>query len=133
MIDFKTETHFTPEAVQIAAEKGNFNSLGHAAASISKDAKQSVKRAAQDKPSRPGTPPHTHRRVFYRRAIRFDVDKQKQEAVIGFMHSIIGTTGATHEFGLTIDGTNFPERPTIGPALDRQAARLGNNWRGYFY
>ena len=116
--------------VHKAVDKANFKSLGHAAASLRKAASKSIERAPQGEASQPGEPPHTHKRVFFRRALRFDVDKQKQQAVVGFMASVIGDVGAVHEFGEQRGDIDFPERPTLGPALDANASRLGSEWAG---
>lgn len=114
------------KAVQVAAEKANFENFRHAAASISKDIKSTLEKA--DGPSQPGTPPHTHRGAFLRRAVRYAANKDG--AVIGPMFSIVGGVGAAHEFGGTYRGEEYPARPFAGPALERAAPRLASNWRG---
>lgn len=116
------------KAIEAAVTKGNFESLRHAVASIRKDAAASVQKARAGIPSRPGDPPYTHRGAFYRRAIRWDVDKEQGEAIVGFRHSVIGDVGAVHEFGESREGTDYPERPTLWPALQRAAPRLTNFW-----
>jgi hypothetical protein len=124
------EAKIDPQAVLGPAKKGSYNSIRHAAASIRKEAIDSIEKVANKrKASEPGTPPHTHRKGWYKRALRFHA--HEDDAVIGFMHSVIGLTAQTHEFGLEEDDQRFyPERPTIGPALERMADRLLDEWRG---
>lgn len=128
MIDAKTEFHIRLDKLLRATGLANFQNLQHAAASLRKDAVSTIKR--RKGPSRPGEPPHTHRRVFYKRAIAFDVDRQREDAVVGFRYSVIGDVGHAHEFGASRGEADYPERPTIGPALVRSAGRLGNQWKG---
>ena len=116
--------------VKRAVDKGAFTNLGHAAASIRKSAAKSIKqRKDKDKSSPVGTAPFTHG-GFIRRALRFDVNKQKQEALIGFRFSVIGLVGRTHEFGEVEDGRDYPERPTLAPALEASIGRIAGQWQG---
>lgn len=128
---FGVRTGFTDKSrdVKRAVAEGNFRNLFHAAASLRKTAAGLIERAPAGVASAPGEPPHTHRGVFYRRALRFDVDKAKQDAVIGFRFSVIGDVGAVHEFGEERGGVDFPVRATIGPALDIGAPRIGGQWQ----
>ena len=83
MIGVEVKTEDQTKRVTDAAERAAFRNFGHAAARISKDAKESLVTA--EGPSPPGTPPHTHQGAFLRRAIRFDATKE--DAVIGPMAS----------------------------------------------
>jgi hypothetical protein len=112
--------------VEKAADKAQFRNFFHAAARIRKDAAASIERA--EGPSLPGQPPHTHRRVFLRRAWRFAADKEG--AVIGPRASIVGQAGAIHEFGGTFRGQEFPARPTALPALERNVNRFATDGEG---
>lgn len=117
------------EKVERAVAKLAFKNFRHAAASISKDAKASIEKAAEGEASAPGEPPHTHRGSFFKRAIRYDVNQDG--AVIGPTASVIGEElGPTHEFGQERGGVDFPERATMGPALERAIPRFGGSWRG---
>lgn len=109
-----------------AVGKAAFKNFSHAAARISKDAKASLETA--EGPSRPGSPPHTHRGAYLRRAVRFDADKQG--AVIGSMESMVGTAGSAHEHGGEYKGHQFPERPFMQPALERNTDRFAADWAG---
>lgn len=104
-----------------------FKNIIHAAASISKDAKRSIKRSAT--PGRPGSPPTT-RRGLLRRAIRFSANRQKQTAVIGPQASQVDQAATAHEFGGSYKGQDFPARPFMRPALERNLHRLGGQFTG---
>ena len=108
-----------------AASDASFRNFGHAAASISKDAKNSIEKSTDA--SAPGSPPHS-RRGLLKRAIRFAADKEG--AVIGPMFSQVGTSAEAHEFGSAYKGVDFPERPFMGPALERALPRFLGGWRG---
>lgn len=109
------------------AASATFRNLGHAAASIRKTAVASIVR--RKGPSSAGKPPHT-RRGHLRRAIRFDVTKSKQSAVIGPMASVVGESASAHEFGRVYKGTKFPERPFMGPSMISNLDRMAADWAG---
>lgn len=110
-----------------AAARATYRNLGHAAASIRKDAQASITKSAEASP--PGEPPHT-RRGQARRAILFAVERDKQSAVVGFAESRIGEAMSAHEHGGEYKGTEFPQRPTMGPALERNLDRFAADWAG---
>lgn len=112
--------------VEKETEKAQFRNFYHAAASISKTAKASVERA--EGPSDPGTPVHTHRRTYFRRAIRYAANKMG--AVIGPVASIVGGSARPHEFGEIYKGVKYPERPTMRPALEKSTQRFAGQWKG---
>lgn len=122
-VNVKTESTFG--AVRTAADRAAFRNLGHAAASISRDAKSTIEKSADA--SQPGKPPHS-RRGKLKRAIRFAYDKTS--AVIGPMFSSVGTSGEAHEFGRNYKGQKFPERPFMGPALERAKPRFARSFQG---
>jgi hypothetical protein len=113
--------------VKAAADRAAFRNLGHAAASLRKAAIESIE--TSDEPSAPGQPPHT-RSGHLPRAIRFDVDRAKQEAVIGPQASVVGESGAAHELGEEFHGQDFPERPYMFPALEDNLDRFASDWAG---
>lgn len=104
-----------------------FKNIGHAAASISKDAKASIRNRATA--SAPGTPPSSRRGLF-RRAIRYEVNRHTQSAVIGFIASQVGESARAHEFGGRYKGQDYPQRATMGPALERNLHRLPQQFAG---
>ena len=109
--------------VEKAVAEAAFKNFSHAAARIRKDAIASITKSSE--PSQPGSPPHTRKRQL-NRAILFSADKQS--AVIGPRHSVVGDAAQAHEFGGSFRGTDYPERPFMGPALDKNAARFGSDW-----
>lgn len=128
----KAKVKFTNKQreVQNAVDKGVFKNLGHMAASVRKMIVAVIGRAPKGSASPEGGPLYTHKGAFLRRAVRFDVDRQQEDAVIGFQASKVGDVAAVHEFGETRKGTRYPKRPTLGVALDKVAPRLGGVWQG---
>jgi len=125
---FRLKSKITDNTQQVAqaAEKAAFRNFGHAAASLRKQAAESIQKA--EGPSPVGTAPHTHKRQFLKRAFRYWRDKES--AIIGPRFSIVGDAAAAHEFGEDYKGTQFPERPFMGPLIEKNADRFADQWRG---
>lgn len=126
MIGLKVKIVDETKNVEKAVEKASFTNLGHAAASIRKKAIASIEKS--DKSSAAGSPPHT-RQGELRKSIAYDVEDQFA-AVIGPRASVVGESGAAHEFGGRYKGGDFPERPFMGPALEDSLDRFHESWRG---
>jgi hypothetical protein len=129
MFGMQAQFKATPKRVQKAAEKGAYRSFSHAAASIRKDARASIKRS--DTPGPPGGPVRSKRSRgggLAKRAILFKADKEG--AVIGFAASKIDQAMEVHEHGGRRGGAEFPQRPTMHPALERNLARFHREWKG---
>lgn len=130
--------HLTPQRILQPAKSATFRNLGHAAATIRKDAQASIEQA--EGPSPVGSPPHTHtggvtkkgkpRKGNLQRAIQYDVDKSAEDAVIGPRESVVGLSGRAHELGEEHMGQDFPERPFMGPALEDNLDRFHASWAG---
>lgn len=154
MVGVNVKTKTNGRGVRRALRACNFKSLKAAAAYVWKAAVNSVKRvpsneefiAAMDsgdekkmrsvvnkrkrrsKPSKPGKPPHSQTGLFPK-SIAFDVNEEKQSAVIGPRESIIGPIGRVMEGGdPDFRGGNYPARPTMRPARDRSLKRLPKPW-----
>lgn len=128
MIGAKSDLKASPRRLFKAVDKAAYTSFRHSAFSIRKDASKSIRqRKDKGKASPEGQPPFQHTPGFLKRALWVHADKQG--AIVGFRESIIGQVAATHEHGLTEDGRDYPERPTMGPALDRNIDRLNKDWR----
>lgn len=127
MLAIKVKTKSDFRKVEKAAKKANFTSLGHAAASIRRAAIKSIRKGKRA--SKAGQPPRTRRGLF-KKAILFDVNKDKQVAVIGPSHEIAGTSGQAHEFGGKYKGQTFPERPFMAPAFQGEVPRFAGRWQG---
>lgn len=119
-----------------AAEKAIFRNVGHAAATVRKEAIDSIEPA--EGPSEPGTPPHTHtsgvtrkgklRRGDLQRAIVFAQIPEENAAIVGPRFSVVGESGAAHEFGGEYLGQDYPERPFMGPTLENNIDRFGGSF-----
>lgn len=126
MTELRVRTEDTTKRVQQAAQQAAFRNFGHAGASISRDIKRSLVRAAGPSPA--GEPPHTHRGTALKNAIRFAADEEG--AIIGPVFSIVEDVGAVHEFGEAYKGADYDERPFVGPGLERGIPRFAGDWQG---
>jgi len=109
--------------------KGAYNSFFHAAGSIRKAARKSIRRS--NKPGPPGGPVRSKRGRgggLAKRSILFKADKEG--AVIGFVASKIDQAMEVHEHGGVRGGVRFAKRPTMAPALEKNLARFHREWRG---
>lgn len=104
----------------------HISSLGRAAATARIIARRSIRR--RKKPAAAGRPPHSKTGKL-RRAIKYKVDKQRQEAFIGPDVNDVGTSGRAHEHGGLYKGDRFDKRPFMGPALEALKPRLPDFWR----
>lgn len=127
MIGAKVTVIDNSKAVTKAVDKAAFRNMGHAAARITIDSKESIEVAPGPSPA--GTPPHTRKKQLPR-AIVYDYDRKAQSAVIGPRFSVVGEAGAAHEFGGEFRGDLFDERAFMGPALDQNIPRFAEDWRG---
>lgn len=125
MIAVRAKTKFDKQTVRAKTRQGNITSLGHAGAAIRLTARRSIR--TRQKPSPPGTPPHT-RRGQLRRAIAYDVDKPRGVVVIGPERGAVGKSGSAHEFGGRYLRQRYPKRAFMGPALEKLEDRLPDFW-----
>lgn len=63
-----------------------------------------------------------------RRGIRYAQNRSLGTALIGQTESSVGESGAAHEFGEEFRGEEYPERPFMGPALERNIDRFGGSF-----
>lgn len=115
------------DEIEIAEERARLENFRHAAGAIRKDAIASIIPDPLGRPSPAGTPVAT-RRGQAKRAILYAADKYG--AVIGPSNRFVGTSMSAHEFGGEYKGEQYPRRPTMGPALERQTDRFAGSWRG---
>ena len=93
----KSKTTFDRPKVRRYVKDKSITSLGHAGGAIRLVARRSIRRT-KEKPSQPGTPPHT-RRGQLKKALRYNVERQNEKVVIGPTRSGISNIASTHEFG----------------------------------
>jgi len=115
LVRVRAKASMNHRAVQSKVQQGTFRSLGHAGAAIRLTAVRSIRK--RKKPSRPGAPPHTPT-GHLKRVIRYDVDQQQTEVLIGPTNEYTRTIWNLHEFG----GSAEP-RPKL---LKRQKLQVGD-------
>ena len=121
----RAKTKFEKQKVLAKTKQANITSLGHAGAAIRLTARRSIR--TRQKASAPGTPPHT-RRGQLKRAIAYAVDKRRGAVVIGPARDAVGTSGSAHERGGRYRRERYPQRPFMGPALEKLQDRLPDFW-----
>lgn len=129
MISITTAVEWRGAEMREALANASERSQRQTAYQIMQDAQESIK--TSDQPSLPGQPPHTRGRSGKTlRAIQYDATKD--DAMIGPLASAVGDIGAAHEFGETFRGTDYDERPFMGPALQRNIDAFAQAWNGSF-
>jgi hypothetical protein len=142
MIAMEAGSSFNAAKIQAAADRMVVRNLRKAAFSLRVEAWRIIKPASPGAASAPGEPVHTrsrgiikrgrnagkHRPGQVQRAIVYDVDAEKQDAVIGPRYSFVGLSMNAHEFGNEFHGQSYPERPTMGPALDNTLSTFGESF-----
>jgi hypothetical protein len=116
------------QRIEQAVERAKRGNLSAAAFLLMMGAKKSIKGAPKKRASRPGSPPHAHV-GWFRGAVRYALDRENDEALIGFIHSRVGTVAATHEHGLREERRSYPKRATMEPALRAVLSRFHERWR----
>lgn len=150
MIAAQTKLEARLERLEKAVERAKQGSLSSAAYLIRESAIDSIKiskrirgyfwktnkqgkrvRATYYEPAPAGQPIIGHRKGkwFFRRGIQYAVDRQKEDAVIGFTHSQFETIMSIHEYGLTENGVQYDQRPTMHPALEANVDKFHSNWK----
>lgn len=127
MLGMKVDVQVDTKPVEEAAEKAAYKNLGHMAASIRKETIRAIKKSK--KPAAEGQPVHT-RAGLAKRAVLYHVDPDGREAIVGFSADVVGEAMAAHEHGGQYRGTDYPARPTIGPAFEAALPRMGPEWEG---
>ena len=107
------------------ARFASIRSLADAGAFVMRLARATIIKSKKASP--PGQPPRT-RRGAMRRAIRYEVENSRQVAVIGPSAEVVGISGIAHEFGGSFRGDMYPDRPFMGPALERGQDKLADFW-----
>lgn len=110
-----------------AADRSVFKNVRHAAFSIRKTIRSSIKK--RKSPSAAGDAVATRgKRGNIRNSVFASADKET--AVIGPRYSMTETALEAHEFGKTRGGKKFDKRPTTGPGLEANTDRFANSFAG---
>jgi hypothetical protein len=96
MMHVRARVRFTPGQLKKKVNQATFKSLGQAAGTIRLTAKRSIRK--RKKPSNPGSPPSSPTGML-RRVLRYEVNRDRGEAVIGPVNEIAGRLWNLHEFG----------------------------------
>ena len=122
---FKSETEFSK--VEKAADRGIYSSIRHAALSIRKYIRESIKKSPEA--SEPGEPVATRgKRGNVRNAIFAAIETDN--AIIGPRYSFVGDAMEAHEFGGRRKENTYEARPTSGPGLLANTDRFAESFRG---
>lgn len=127
MFGFDFKLFETFGAVNRAADRAIYRNIQHAAFSIRKYIRDSIKKSAL--PSQPGQPVTTRgKRGNVRNAIFAAIEPDN--AIIGPRYSFVGDVMEALEFGKSRRGNTYAARPTMGPGLTANTDRFADSFRG---
>ncbi len=118
------DVFFARQTIRDALDQATFRTLSRIGARVRLTARRSIRRRAG--PSRPGKPPHTHT-DFLRNDILYGLDQEEHAVVIGPWKS--PWFNELHEFGGDSLARTYPERPFMGPALEKNLDKIAPEWR----
>ena len=121
-----SEVEFDAEGLAARVAKASVEVLKRMGAYVRTVARRKVH--TSDRPSTPGTPPHS-RTGALKRGILFGVEKRRQSVIVGPSEKFVGTSMVAHEFGGGYKLERYPKRPLMGPSLKESAPHLGKMWR----
>jgi hypothetical protein len=116
------------DCVTKAVNSSLLKTFGDAARLTRTIARNSIKRRSGKAYALPGQPPKT-RFGAIRNSILYDLDKKRQEAIIGPAYSRMGPVASAHEHGGPFRGRDYEARPFMRPAFQKIIARLPKLWR----
>lgn len=114
-------------AVQKAADRSIYQNIRHAAFSIRKYIRDSIKKSPD--PSDPGQPVATRGKRGNVKASIFAAIEQ-DNAIIGPRYSMVGDVMEALEFGGTRGTDRYQARPTSGPGLTANQDRFASSFAG---
>lgn len=127
MFGFEITIFETFNRVEKAADRAVYKNVRHAAFSIRKYIRESIKKSPQA--SQPGEPVATRgKRGNVKNSIFAAIERD--EAIIGPRYSFVGDAMEAHEFGGRREKDIYPARPTSGPALEANMDRFAGSFRG---
>ena len=127
-VDAQVKLELKGERIRRAIERAKQGNMRAAAFLVMQTAKDSIRRARKRKPAPVGEPAYQHV-GGWRAAIAYAMEQKGNDAVIGFRASYVDQTAAVHEHALREEGRQYPKRPTMGPALERNVDRFHRSWR----
>lgn len=122
----RSEVEFDADGLVARVARASVDILRRMGAYVRTVARRKVR--TSDRPSTPGTPPHS-RTGALKRGILFGVEKRQTSVVVGPSERFVGTSMAAHEFGGAYKRERYPRRPLMGPALKESAPRLAWMWQ----
>ena len=120
-----TKVEFGEDGLVARVAKASFAVLRRMGAYVRRAAQHKVR--TSEKPSLPGTPPHSKTGAL-KRGILFGVEKRRQSVLIGPGFRFVGESMSAHEFGGKYRRERYPKRPLMGPTLKESAPRLSRLW-----
>ena len=120
-----TKVEFDEDGLVARVAKASLNVLRRMGAYVRRAAQHKVR--TSEKPSRPGTPPHSKTGAL-KRGILFGVDRRTGSVVVGPSIRFVGTSMQAHEFGGGYKRERYPKRPLMGPSLRESAPHLAKMW-----
>ena len=120
-----TKVEFDEDGLVARVAKASLNVLRRMGAYVRRAAQHKVR--SSEKPSPPGTPPHSKTGAL-KRGILFGVEKRRQSVAIGPSERFVGESMSAHEFGGRYRKERYPKRPLMGPTLKESAPRLSRLW-----
>lgn len=127
MFGFNVKIIETFAKVNQATDRAVYKNVRHAAFSIRKYIRESIKKSPQA--SQPGDPVATRgKRGNVKNSIF--AAAEADSAIIGPRHSFVGDAMEAHEFGKRRGENAYEARPTSGPALEANMDRFAGSFRG---
>ena len=127
MLGFVTKIFPTFERVREAADRAVYTNIRHAAFSIRKTIRESIKKSPQA--SAPGEPVATRgKRGNVKNAYFAAIEPDN--AIIGPRYSMVADSMHYHEFGGRRKEDVFQPRPTAAPGLEANTDRFAGSFRG---
>lgn len=121
-----SEVEFDAEGLAAKVAKASVEVLKRMGAYVRTVARRKVH--TSDRPSTPGTPPHS-RTGALKRGILFGIARKERSVVIGPSAQFVGSSAAAHEFGGRYRRERYPKRPLMGPSLKESVPHLAQMWR----
>ena len=116
------------DKVKKAVDTSVLETFGDAARLTRAIARRSIRERSGTNYARPGQPPKT-RFGGLKKSILYDLDKKREEAIIGPAFSRMGEAAAAHEKGGMFRGRRYDARPYMWPAFEKIIPRLPRIWR----